>query len=402
MSPGRHNVCLASRAMTTSYDLAIVGAGIVGLAHALAAARLGARVVVIDRDAQANGASVRHFGFVPVTGQQDGACWQRAMRSRDVWAEIAPLADIAIEHRGLAVVAQRPEAQTVLEAFLNTPMGKNCLWHPAIEAHRLFPDITPPSCQGVLWSPHDLRVDSRRAIPKLAAYLERALGVTFLRQTMVQACEPGRLITSRGPVKAQRVVIAANDDFLTLYPERIAAYGLTKCKLQMLRARTSTTHQLHGAVMSDLSLVRYLGYSELPQAQALKARLQQEQSEHLAHGIHLIVVQSGDGSLVIGDSHHYADTPDPFTSERVDHLILDEFAALFGERPQIIERWSGIYPSAPDRLMLVDRSDADSRIVIVTSGTGASTAFALAEEVIGDLFALPIPNQALPNQALPQ
>ena len=38
------------------YDLAVVGAGIVGLAHALAGARRGLRVVVIDRDARANGA----------------------------------------------------------------------------------------------------------------------------------------------------------------------------------------------------------------------------------------------------------------------------------------------------------------------------------------------------------
>jgi glycine/D-amino acid oxidase-like deaminating enzyme len=67
------------------FDLAIVGAGICGLAHALAAARLGKRVVVLDRDAQANGASVRNFGFVTVTGQEAGACWRRAMRSRDVW-----------------------------------------------------------------------------------------------------------------------------------------------------------------------------------------------------------------------------------------------------------------------------------------------------------------------------
>ena len=37
-----------------SFDIAIVGAGIVGLAHALAAVRLGLRVIVIDRDAQAN------------------------------------------------------------------------------------------------------------------------------------------------------------------------------------------------------------------------------------------------------------------------------------------------------------------------------------------------------------
>ena len=54
------------------YDLAIVGAGILGLAHALAASRLGLSTVVIDRDAQANGASIRNFGFVTVTGQERG------------------------------------------------------------------------------------------------------------------------------------------------------------------------------------------------------------------------------------------------------------------------------------------------------------------------------------------
>jgi glycine/D-amino acid oxidase-like deaminating enzyme len=65
------------RSLEQQFDLAVVGAGIVGLAHALAAARLGKRVVV-DRDAQANGASVRNFGFVTVTGQARGEVWRRA------------------------------------------------------------------------------------------------------------------------------------------------------------------------------------------------------------------------------------------------------------------------------------------------------------------------------------
>src|SRR5215470_9580914 len=110
--------------MSSSFDLAIVGAGIVGLAHALAASRRGKRVVIIDRDAQANGASVRNFGFVTVTGQQRGACWQRAMRSRDVWLEVAEAAGIEIIHRGLVVAARRPEARSLLEEFLATEMGE--------------------------------------------------------------------------------------------------------------------------------------------------------------------------------------------------------------------------------------------------------------------------------------
>lgn len=106
--------------MTGKVDLVVVGAGIVGLAHALIARRRGLSVVVVDREAEAIGASVRNFGFVTVTGQQRGLCWQRAMRSRDIWLEVAPEAGIPVEHQGLLVAAQRSEAMAVLEAFAAT------------------------------------------------------------------------------------------------------------------------------------------------------------------------------------------------------------------------------------------------------------------------------------------
>src|ERR1700744_4252127 len=79
------------------FDVAVIGAGIVGLAHALAAVELGKRVVVIERDPRANGASIRNFGFIPVTGQERGESWNLARRTRDIWAGIAPEAGIAIE-----------------------------------------------------------------------------------------------------------------------------------------------------------------------------------------------------------------------------------------------------------------------------------------------------------------
>src|SRR5580698_10997305 len=88
-------------ARSPGYDLAVVGAGIIGLATALAAVRRGLRVVVIDRDAQANGASVRNFGFITVTGQERGQMWARARRSREVWRGVAEEAGIPIVQKGL-------------------------------------------------------------------------------------------------------------------------------------------------------------------------------------------------------------------------------------------------------------------------------------------------------------
>lgn len=371
-----------------TFDLAVVGAGICGLAHALAAARRGLSVVVIDRDARANGASVRNFGFVTVTGQERGTTWRRAMRSRDVWAEIAGPAGISIEHRGLAVVARRPEARAVLEAFLKTEMGEGCeLLDPAAAAARLQV-LSGETIAGALWSPHELRVESRTAIPKLAAYLGDHYGVVFRRGTAVVAVEPPVVATSAGEVRAERVVVCPGDDLVSLYPDRLAAFGLTRCKLHMLRvAAPAPDFRLPAAVMSDLGLVRYLGYAALPEAGTLKARLVAEQPAALENGVHLIAVQSADGSLVVGDSHHYDATPDPFAPQAVDDIILDELSAVLAiPAPVVTERWTGTYASAADRTMLVDAPHPRVRLVVITSGTGASTSFAIAEEVVDDLF----------------
>jgi FAD dependent oxidoreductase TIGR03364 len=370
-----------------AYDLAVVGAGICGLAHALAAARRGKRVIVIDRDAQANGASVRNFGFITVTGQQAGNCWRRARRSRDVWADVVAAAGIAVLQRGLLTIARRPEARLVLEEFLATEMGAECRIVEPSDIETYGHGLRTESFAAALYSPHEIRVESREAIPRLAAFLAERHGVTFSRETVVRGAAPPRLETSRGVVEAEAVVVCPGDDFYTLHAERIAAYGLTRCKLHMMRLAPPSFDERLPVIMSDLGMIRYLGYSELPSAAALGRRLAAEQSDHIANGVHLIVARGADNSLIVGDSHHYAATPDPFAPTAVDALILDEYAHVFaGEVPPVAERWTGTYASAKDRLMLVDKPSDALRIVLITSGTGASTSFAIAEEVIADLF----------------
>ena len=374
--------------MTGSYDLAVVGAGIVGLGHALAAARRGKRVIVIDRDAQANGASVRNFGFVTVTGQGAGDCWSLARRSRDLWAGIADAAGIEILQRGLVLAARLPESEAVIEAFLRTEMGEGCRRLTAAQARAHVPCLRPEAAELALHSPHEVRVESRQAVPRVARFLAEHHGVTFRWSTSVVAVEAPRLLTADGGViEAEAVIVCPGDEYTALFPERIAAYGVTRCKLQMMRVRPAKPARLDVAVMSDLGLGRYLGYAELPEAGALKRRLDAEMAPQRENGIHLIVTQSADGSLVVGDSHHYATTPDPFGSEAVDTLILDELDAVL-DLPgrEVVERWIGTYASAQGRWRFTDKPSDAVRIVIVTAGCGASTAFGIGEETIDDLY----------------
>jgi len=370
--------------------MAVVGGGILGLAHAYVAARAGQRVAVIERDPRANGASIRNFGFITITGQARGEVWRLARRTRDIWASIAERAGPPIEQRGLYLTARSPEALAVIEAFLATEMGEDCE-RLTPRAFRRLAGLGGADLAGVLHSPHELRVESRTAIPALGRWLEGTLGVTFFTRTVVFEATPPKLATSRGPIEAEAVVVCPGDDFATLFAERIAAYGLRRCRLSMLKL-ADLGLRLPGALMSDLSLTRYLGYAALPEAKALETRLRGELPTAYAHGVHLIAAQGSDGGLIVGDSHHYDELPEPFAPAEAESEILAEFQRATGhEPPPVIERWTGTYASAADgRAFVVDTPEPNVRLVMVTTGAGASIGFGLAERVTGDLLGLSI------------
>ncbi len=368
------------------FDLAVVGAGILGLATALAAVRRGLRVIVVDRDPEARGASVRNFGFVTVTGQEPGAMWARARRTREVWREVALAAGIPVVHNGMWMMTRRAEAFRLIETFMGTDMAEGCRVLSAQEARRRCPQLVAPDLMGVLESTVELRVESRDAIPRLANWLREAHRVRFMRNAPVQAIDPPWVHTSVVRLRAERVAVCTGDEYQGLYAERFAAHQLLRCKLQMLKL-ADPGFRLPATLMSDLGLVRNAGYATLEPISALRSRLALEQPEHLSNGVHLIVVQNADGTLIVGDSHHYTSTPDEIAYTPIDTLILQEYRAALGVNPPpVLERWVGTYAYAKDKSVLIDAPEPAVRLAVVTCGSGASTAFAIGEELVDSFF----------------
>ena len=85
-------------------DVLVVGAGIVGLAHAYDAVRRGLSVTVVDREDRVVGASVRNFGHGCLTAQS-GLAAELAAVSRDRWLELATLAGFWAARTGTVVAA---------------------------------------------------------------------------------------------------------------------------------------------------------------------------------------------------------------------------------------------------------------------------------------------------------
>lgn len=252
----------------TRFDLIVVGAGIVGLAHAYTAVRRGLKVCVVERDAACVGASIRNFGFITVTGQGAGDTWRRARRAREIWGEVAPAAGIATVHEGLWLSAFRPQAMAVLQEFMGTEMAEGCELLDVQEAARRAPVLRLDGAQGVLYSPHEMRVESRTAIGLLAHWLAHELGVVFRFGEAVLEVQTPRVRTSRAVLHAERVAVCTNTDLNGLFAERLTPHKLQLCLLHMLRVQPEAGFKLPGSVMSDLSLVRYHGYSKLPAAQS--------------------------------------------------------------------------------------------------------------------------------------
>ena len=371
----------------TRYDFAVVGAGIVGLACARAAAARGARVIVFDRDPAARGASARNFGLILSAGLT-GHLRRLALRSLEIWEELRVAADIPIVRRGLLIAARWDETLATLDAYARGRDGEGCEMLSPRRAGRRVAGLRAGALRGALWSPRELRMESREALPRFAAFLRERCGVHFATGVAVRDVSPPRVETGAGAFFASRCAVCPGGDLLSLFADRFAGRKLRRCKLQMLRFRPRRENfRLGATVMSDLSVARYPGFSRLPECAALQARLRRERTDELAAGVHMIAAPSADGSLVIGDSHEYGASADPFLRAEIEEMILQEFRAIVAAGAGgVCERWAGFYPSRPGGGVLTERPHDRARVVVVAEGVGASIALALGEDVADDLL----------------
>src|SRR5215831_14066462 len=98
----------------------VVGAGVLGSMHALAALRRGYEVVHLEREQGARGASVRNFGLVWVSGRRPGAELALALRSRALWDELGrQIPDLGFRPNGSLTLVQDEAELRVLEQVVD-------------------------------------------------------------------------------------------------------------------------------------------------------------------------------------------------------------------------------------------------------------------------------------------
>lgn len=369
------------------FDVAVVGAGIVGLAIAYTAAKKGQKVAVFERNPRAVGASVRNFGLVWPIGQPAGKLFDRAMRSREVWLEIAAASGLWLKQNGSLQLAYHDDEMAVLHDFYRGAgaSGYRLKLLTPNEVLAYSPAVKTEGLKGALWSETECTVTSRQAIPQIAGFLEKQMGVEFHFGSAVTHVESRVLSDFYDTWQAERIFVCSGAEFETLYPKVFRESGITRCKLQMLRtAAQPGDWNLGASLCAGLTLLHYSSFAHLESLAAVRERYERENPDFNRFGIHVLVSQNCFGEVILGDSHEYGWDVSPFDSEAINGLILN-YLETFAHFPDavIAETWHGVYPKIPGKTELVLEVEPGVWIVNGLSGAGMTMSFGLAEEMAG-------------------
>jgi D-hydroxyproline dehydrogenase subunit beta len=374
--------------MQPSWNLVVIGAGILGTAHAYHAATRGWRVLLVERGDWPGEASIRNFGTL-MPGSLTGEWRRRGLESIAFYRELSALAGFDFFLSGsLYQVTTAVEADVLAEFAERAPQeGCRCELLDPARASALNPLLERKHVRLALFFPDDARVEPRGLFHRLIPWLTRELAVEYRPGTVAvdvraQGGEACVRTADGAELRARHAIVCTGSELRTLFPERYRAAGFERCKLLMLRIAPQPPLRLPTTLASGLTLRRYPAFAGCPSW----ARLNQEPVAPgvLEAGIHILAVQDPDGSFVVGDSHQYdAGDFNDILDARLEALILAEAQKLI-DLPSwtITERWHGIYGMAKDAELY--RATIDGAIHIVTGirGKGMTTGPAVARETI--------------------
>ena len=343
--------------MTDTYDIAVIGGGLVGSAIAWGLARNGQRVAVLDEGDVAYRASRGNFALVWVQNKGIGmpqyGAW--TLRSSNAWHE---LADALRAQTGIDVVFQRPggfhfalserelEARIKQMNRLHAQPGMphyqmDVLEHAAVK--RLIPEIGP-AVVGATYTSLDGHVNSLKLFRALHAGMQQ-LGVSYLGNNVVDrityAGNEFRLFVTtrgsgRGEVRANKVVLAAGIGNARLGP----MVGLD-VPVRPQRGQLIVTERTAPFLHYPISTVR----------------------------------QTDEGGVMLGDSQEEAGL-DPTVSTPVIAVLADRAQQMFPRLAalNVVRTWAALRVMTQDGFPIYDQSTEFPGAFVFTCHSGVTLA----------------------------
>ena len=383
--------------MKNEYDLIVVGGGVLGTFHAYHALKNGLKVALVEKDRTPQGATVRNFGQVVPSGMNSK--WQAYGReSLRIYKEIQESFDISVRREGSVYIASNHEEVQLLEQLYQINQHnqypsklltkENCL--------QRYPGLRKDYVLAGLYFPKEIMVEPRVMINKLHKYLGVAGMDLFLHTTVLECNKLSDgvevYLSSGKTLSAAKVIICNGSEFKTLYPQLFNESDLEVSKLQMMQTKPQPPHYLlKSSILTALSIRRYEAFHECPSFAEIKSK-EDPDSPEKKWGIHVLFKQAIDGSIIIGDSHEYAnanriDDLNMDLNMDIDNFIIQEAKKIF-DLPtyEIQNRWYGLYSQCKTSDIYQNTIDEHIHIITGIGGKGMTASAGFAKENINKIF----------------
>jgi FAD dependent oxidoreductase TIGR03364 len=360
----------------------VVGGGIFGTMHALFALARGANVVHLERDLVPSGATVRNFGLVWVSGRAPGRELNLALRSRELWEDIAhDVPGVGFRANGSITLIDNERELEVAERAMERGDAKEREFELLTRDEILErnPALRGEFSSGI-YCGRDAAVESRAALGALRTYMENTRRYEFRPGHELAGVVDHTAIDHRGVhYSGDRVVLCLGATLSGFGAELFENDPLRKVRLYMAETEplgdTLTTSVANGD-----SFRYYPGFAGFA-----KDILAPQPSPAADFAIQLLCQQRLHGGLTIGDTHE-PEVPGHFeTLDRPMDVIERAARLVIGPAmPRIERRWSGVYHQLvdppPNEIYFRKQVAGGVSAVTGAGGRGMTLAPAIAEE----------------------
>jgi D-hydroxyproline dehydrogenase subunit beta len=358
----------------TAYDVAIVGAGIVGAACADELARRGMRAVVVDREIVGSGATAAGMGHIVVMDDSD-AQFALTRYSQQLWQGLTPELPDDVEYEQCGTIWVAADEEEMIEVrrkrdyYGNRGVPTQVLDAQALQT--LEPNLRPGIAggllvpeDGVLYPPCAARFLMMRA---------QESGVNLRLGVTVDEIGQGRVRLADGSeIAAEIVVNAAGACAPHLSP------GL---EIKKRKGHLVITDRYPGFLRHQLVELGYLKSAHSVSGDSVAFNVQPRRT----------------GQMLIGSSRQYG-----AEHKEVDNSVLVRMLQRAQEympglaRISAVRTWTGFRAATPDKLPLIGPRTGDKSIFLATGHEGLGittslgTARLLADQITGTQSEIPI------------
>ena len=358
----------------TTYDVVVVGAGIVGAACADELAHRGLQVAVVDRDIVGSGATAAGMGHIVVMDDSD-AQFALTRYSQQLWQELRSTLPDNVEYDQCGTIWVAADEEEMVEVRRKQDYyGKRRVPTEVLDARALQslePNLRADLAggllvpeDGVLYPPCAARFLMDRA-QEHGAKVRLDVTVAQIGQGQVEFTDGSKIL-------AEVIVNAAGASAPELTP------GL---EIQKRKGHLVITDRYPGFVRHQLVELGYLKSAHSLSGDSVAFNVQPRRT----------------GQILIGSSRQYG----------AEHKAVDNFMLVrMLQRAQeympglaqmsTVRTWTGFRAATPDKLPLIGQSTGDKTVFLATGHEGLGittslgTARLLADQITGNKSEIPV------------